>query len=68
MSHRGVEESTFFLFLSLELVLLHLLGELRLLLLLHVTVEVFGGVAESGCHQDLSVLAQLVSDADEELL
>lgn len=68
MSHRAEEASTLFLLLSLELVLLQLLGEFLLLLLLHVTVEVFGGVTEGGGHQDLAVLAQLVSDADEELL
>ncbi|TNN85627.1 hypothetical protein EYF80_004260 [Liparis tanakae] len=36
----------------------------------HLTAEqdMFGGVAESRRHQDLSVLTQLISDSDEELL
>lgn len=31
-------------------------------------MQMFGGVAEGRRHQDLSVLTQLVSDPDEELL
>lgn len=45
----------FFLF-PLDLILLKLLGKLLFLLLFNVIVKVFGGVAESRRHQDLSVL------------
>ena len=64
----ALHHPTLFLLLPLQLVLLKLLGQLLLLLLLHVAVQVFGGVAERRRQQDLSVLAQLVPDADEELL
>lgn len=57
----------FFLF-PLDFVLLKLLGKLLFLLLFHVTMQMFGGIAESRRHQDLSVLTQFISDPDEELL
>lgn len=57
----------FFLF-PLDFVLLKLLGKLLFLLLFHITMQMFGGIAESRRHQDLSVLTQLISDPDEELL
>lgn len=59
---------TLFFFFPFDLVLLELLGKLLLLLLVHVAVQMFGGVAEGGRHQDLSVLAQLIPDADQEVL
>ena len=64
----ALHHPTLLLLLPLQLVLLKLLGQLLLLLLLHVAVQVLGGVAERRRQQDLSVLAQLVPDADEELL
>lgn len=57
----------FFLF-PLDFVLLKLLGKLLFLLLFHVTMQMFGGIAESRRHQDFSVLTQFISDPDEELL
>ena len=57
-----------FLLFSLDFVLLKLLGKLFFLLFFHVTMQVFGSVAQGRGHQDLSVLTQLISDPDEELL
>lgn len=59
---------TSFLLFPFESVLLALPGKFLLLLLVHVAVQMFAGVAECGRHQDLSVLAQLVSDSDQEVL
>lgn len=60
--------STSFLFFPFESVLLKLSGKFLLLLLVHVAVQMFAGVAERRRHQDLSVLAQLISDSDQEVL
>lgn len=59
---------TFFLFLPFKLVFLKFFGQLLFLLLLYITVQVFGGVAECWGEQDLAVLTQFISDPDEEVL
>lgn len=60
--------NTLFFLFPFDLVLLQLLGKLLFLLLVHVAVQMFGGVAESRRHQDLAILTQLIPDADQEVL
>lgn len=60
--------NTLFFFFPFDLVFLQLLGKLLFLLLVHVAMQMFGGVAESWRHEDLSVLTQLIPDADQEVL
>lgn len=59
---------TFLLLFSLQLIFLQLFRQLLFLLLLHISVQMFGGVAEGRSQQDLTVLTQLVSDPDKEIL
>lgn len=59
---------TFTLLVLLKPILLNLLGQFLPLLLVYVAMEMFGGVAEGRRHQDLSILAQLITDLHKEVL
>lgn len=63
-----INVSTSLFLFPFDFILLKLFGKLLFLLFFHITMQMFGGIAESGRHQDLSVLTQLISDPDQELL